>query len=195
MKSDPLIRMFCDGTVYSFERANEHSRFTFGGPLEARLTGMLPRGPHPLHQVARLPLFQLPELRERFGYATLSLIYGFTYEDCEIKYRIKSTGSIDILAMSPKRSSEDFPYANYPLLLPYVPLTLSEVSPCTYAEFADETTNLVTDQPSELIVTVHPPATLGVSLWGWSGDDSDATVVFECDLAERLVKAYNRFIS
>ena len=48
------------------------------------------------------------------------------------------------------------------------------------------------EQPAELIVAVPPPATLGVSLWGQSGDEDGATVVFECHLGDRKVRAYNR---
>jgi hypothetical protein len=32
---------------------------------------------------------------------------------------------------------------------------------------------------------------LGVSLWGWGGGE-DVTILFECDLADRVVYASNR---
>jgi hypothetical protein len=44
------------------------------------------------------------------------------------------------------------------------------------------------EQPSELVVAVPPPATLGVSLWG-SGDADDVTILFECDLSDKVVSA------
>jgi hypothetical protein len=34
MSAEQLVRLFYDGSVYSFERAHEHSPFTFGGPFE-----------------------------------------------------------------------------------------------------------------------------------------------------------------
>ena len=43
----------------------------------------------------------------------------------------------------------------------------------------------------ELVVAIPPPATLGVSLWGM-GDGDDVTILFECDLADRVVYASNR---
>jgi hypothetical protein len=48
------------------------------------------------------------------------------------------------------------------------------------------------EQPAELLVAVPPPATLGFSMWGPDGDREGVTVVFECDLAERTIRAYNR---
>jgi hypothetical protein len=195
MSDDQLVTIFFNNNVYSFERASEHSDFTFGGPLERRFSGLTP-GTRPLHMVARLPLVQMRQLEPRFGGVyDLPLLYGFNYSGCEIKYRIKVTGWIEILEMSPTESSEDFPYSNYPLLLPYAPLKLSGARRCTYPEFAQAIPNLVEEQPAELIVAVPPPATLGVSLWGPSGDSDDVTVVFECDLADRTVRAYNRCIT
>jgi hypothetical protein len=46
-------------------------------------------------------------------------------------------------------------------------------------------------QPSELVVAIPPPATLGVSLWGM-GDGDDVTILYECDLTDRVVYASNR---
>ena len=45
-------------------------------------------------------------------------------------------------------------------------------------------------QPTELVVAVPPPAIIGMSFWG-GGDGDDVTIVFECDLKKREVKAYN----
>jgi hypothetical protein len=194
MSAEQLLKMFYNDTVYSFERAGEHSSFTFGGPLEVDLSG-LPTATRPLHMVACLPLMEMRQLGSHNRLFTLPLIYGFNYSGCEIKYRIKITGWIEILELSPTESSDDFPYSNYPLLLPYAPLSLSGTRECTYQEFAEEIPNMADEQPAELIVAVPPPATLGVSLWGPSGDKDDVTVVFECSLAERTVKAYTRFIT
>jgi len=74
-------------------------------------------------------------------------------------------------------------------LLPYVPLKIGETRRCSYAEFAERFPNMP-EQPTELIVVVPAPATLGVSLWG-RGDDGDVIILFECDLADRIVFASN----
>jgi len=44
--------------------------------------------------------------------------------------------------------------------------------------------------PTELVVVVPTPATLGVSLWG-RGDGEDVIILFECDLADWMVYASN----
>jgi hypothetical protein len=61
---------------------------------------------------------------------------------------------------------------------------------CSYEEFAQAFPNMPGLQPTELVVAVPPPATLGVSLWGM-GDGDDVTILFECDLADRVVYASN----
>ena len=61
MSAEQLVTMFYDDTIYSFERADTHSTFTFGGPLEERFSG-LPTGPRPLHNLARLALNQIPPI-------------------------------------------------------------------------------------------------------------------------------------
>jgi hypothetical protein len=63
---------------------------------------------------------------------------------------------------------------------------------CAYREFAEDIPNMANEQPAELIVAVPPPSTLGFSMWGPDDDAGMVTVVFECDLRERAVRAYNR---
>jgi hypothetical protein len=193
MSAEQIVRLFYDGTVYSFERAYEHSPFTFGGPFEG--TQRFSRGPRadpPLHMVASLSLGRIPKLGKRYGFQPeLPLIYGFIYSGCEIKYRMKITGTIEILKLSPTTSCDDFPYKNYPPILPYVPLKISEPRRCTYSKFVEEIPNMAEKQPAELIVAVPPPATLGFSLWGPMGDAEGVVVVFECSVADRTVRAYN----
>ena len=121
--------MFFDGTAYVFERSSKSSASTFGGPFEFNLESSdFLEGPHPLHLVARLSMNLTPELWSRCPSFDLPLIYGFNYDGCEIKYQF-SFNSIEILEMWPKKYSDDFPYSNYPLLLPYVPLQLAETRP------------------------------------------------------------------
>ena len=150
--------LFNDGSVYSFERAYEHSPFTFGGPFEGtQRFSDLPKDDCLLHMVARLSLHLIPELSKRYGFQPeLPLIYGFTYSGCEIKYRKKITGTIEILELSPTESCDDFPYKNYPPILPYVPLKILEPRRCTYSKFAEVIPNMAKKQPAELIVAVPP---------------------------------------
>jgi hypothetical protein len=79
MSAEQLLTMFFNNTLYSFERASEHSPFSFGGPLERRFSGLAP-GTRPLHMVARLPLVQMRQLESRCGSVhDFPLIYGFNY--------------------------------------------------------------------------------------------------------------------
>jgi hypothetical protein len=62
----------------------------------------------------------------------------------------------------------------------------------TYATFSGAYPNLEKEQPADLVVAVPPALPLGISMWGEYGDAEDVTVVFECDLTAKTVRAYNR---
>ncbi len=169
MQSEELVLAFCRDVIYTLARSNEHESCRFGGPMERRFTGV-EFGPSPLHLVAELDLHVMTRTGlHPLPVFTLPLIYGFQYSGCELTYRVKPTGWIDVIEMWPEGSSDDFPYLNYPRLLPYAPLRVSSVREASYAEFAEQFPNVAGDQPAELVVCVPPPATVGVSLWG-SGD-------------------------
>ena len=191
MIAEQLVTMFCNGTAYSFERASEHSSSWFGGPSEHRFTGV-PVGSRPLHKLVHLAQEVIRQLGTPHRAFSLPLLYGLNFSGCEVRYRVKVTGWIEILELDPPESSEDFPYPNYPPILPYAPLRASGSRRCAYREFAEDIPNMANEQPAELIVAVPPPATLGFSMWGPDDDAGMVTVVFECDLGERAVRAYNR---
>ena len=107
---------------------------------------------------------------------------------CEVEYHVDGR-HIEICRMSPTESSDHLPYPQYPALLPYVPLEIGETRRCSYAEFAERFPSMP-EHPAELIVVVPAPATLGVSLWG-RGDDGDVILLFECDVADRMIYASN----
>ena len=181
MAVEQLVWAYCEGTVFSFERAQVHSPSVFGGPMEVELSG-IEHGPKPLHLIARLATTDIRAMR-----GDIPLIYGMCYDGCRLEYRIDVIGKIELLKLRPTQSSEDWPYLNYPLLLPYVPLQIGETRSSSYEEFAEAFPNMPGLQPSELVVAVPPPATLGVSLWGGTGDADNVTILFECDLADRVV--------
>jgi hypothetical protein len=187
MAQEQLVFAYCDGTAYSFERGQKHSDSVFGGPLEAQLSG-IEHGPKPLHMIARLGYHDLPVLRGHHLW-DIPLIYGMCYDGCRIEYRV-GTGGVELRKLRPTQSTDDWPYLHFPLLLPYVPLQIGATRPSSYAEFAEAFTNMPEEQPSALVVAVPPPATVGVSLWG-SGDQENVTILFECDLAEKIVYASN----
>ncbi len=187
MAEEQFVLAYCDGTIFSFVRAQEYSASVFGGPIEVELSG-IEHGPKPLHMIARLGSEHLPALGRNHLFS-LPLIYGMCYDGCRIEYRV-DIGKIELLELRPTQSSEDWPYLYFPSLLPYVPLQIGETRRSSYAEFAQAFPNMPAEQPSELVVAIPPPATLGVSLWG-SGDGDGVTILFECDLSDRVVSASN----
>jgi hypothetical protein len=188
MAEEQLVLAYCDGTVFSFERAHEHSESVLGGPMEYELSGIA-HGPKPLHMIARLSSMHLSALGPRLF--DIPLIYGMCYDGCSIEYHVDSGGHIEIRRMSPTQSSDHWPYPHFPALLPYVPLRVGATRRCSYAEFAEAFPNMPDPPPTELVVVVPTPATLGVSLWG-RGDGEDVIILFECDLADWMVYASNR---
>jgi len=193
MAEEQLVFAYFDGTLFCFERAQEHSPSVFGGPIESKISG-IGHGPKPLHLIAQLASTHMraarPDMPGRDHLFDLPLIYGMCYDGCNMEYSVDLYGNIDLRKMSPTQSSDDWPYANFPLLLPFVPLKIGETRPCSYAEFARAFPNMPEPQPTEMVVTVPPPATVGASLWGRAAGD-DVTILFECDLADRIVFASN----
>jgi hypothetical protein len=189
MRREPLVFAFHDDKLYTFERTDQHSASVFGGPLHAKIIGR-PFGPKPLHLIAHLRSWHLPVLGERFVF-DLPLIYGMHYDGCELSYRIAKAHEIELLHIKPAESSDDWPYPHFPPLLPYLPLRLDDTPRLeSYNSFAQRFPNMPWPQPAELVVAVPAPATIGLSLWG-GGDGDDVTIVFECDLTKKEVRAYN----
>jgi hypothetical protein len=189
MAEEQLVLAYWNGTIFSFERARKHSDSVFGGPMEVAFSG-IEHGPKPLHMIARLaPNDFAPSGEHQLFH--VPLIYGMCYDGCTLEYRIDDVGDIELRRLQPTQSSEDWPYLHFPPLLPYVPLRLGNTRPSTYAEFAGAFPNMPEQQPSELVVAVPPPATLGISLWGKIGDADNVTLLFECDLEDRIVAASN----
>ena len=190
MVEEQLVFAYFNETLVSFERAYKSSASEFGGPVEATLSGV-EHGPKPLHLIARLAAMDLrpKPLTERDKLFDIPLIYGMCFSGCNIEYHVDVRGHIDIRKMTPTDSLEDWPYPNYPLLLPYLPLRVGEMRHCSYAEFAEPFCNMPEQQTAELLVAVPTPATLGISLWGRYA--SKVTIAFECDLSDRMVSAYN----
>jgi hypothetical protein len=186
---DTLLLVFHGDTTYALVRSPKHSASYFGGPLEEKVTGKR-FGPRQLHHIANLSKHQIAVLGPPRYVPEVPLIYGMCYSGCLLKYQFDHN-DITVLDLDPPDSSEDWPYENYPIILPYAPLGLGESRKQSWAEFAAEFPNLPDQQPSELVAVVPPPMTLGVSLWGRSGDAEGVAVAFECDLSAKRVEAYN----
>jgi hypothetical protein len=185
---EELVVVFHEGHVTSLVRSDAHSSSTYGGPLEHKTSGQsLPRS---VHHIAHLGVAQLPFLGAPRYLLDLPLVYGLYYEASTIKYTY-GHGSISIESLLPDRPLDGWPYEGYPNMLPYVPLEVGEVSEASWSIFLSRAPNLPEEQPSEVVILVPPPATLGFSMWGKAGDAEGVTLVFECSLESKRVVAYN----
>jgi len=106
--------------------------------------------------IARLDAEHLPTLTQR-QLSDIPLIYGMCYDGCRVEYRVGGIGKVELLKLTPMQSSDDWPYPNFPSLLPYLPLRIGATRQSSYAEFAQAFFNMPTVQPSELVVAVPSP--------------------------------------
>lgn len=187
--TEQLIAVYVDGKSYSFRRSGSGAGSVYGGPMTQTVTGRA-FGPARLHHVASLSPSSIPFLREPPRYVfSLPLVYGFRFDGCSLEYRFEPS-TIEIVHISPDKSPEDWPYPDYPPLLPYIPV---ETEPITqdWKTFASQFPMFSEEQPAELVAVVPPAFFTGQSLWGRDGDLEGVCVVFECDIARRLVRSYN----
>ena len=184
---ETLIHVYSEGVHYSLI-ADREGLSVFGGPQERKISG-IKHGPHRIHQVAELHGRDIPALTDAYVFG-LPLLYGFRFDGCFLRYRF-STNDVEVLEIRPAQSSEDWPYQDYPPLLPYVPIRAIESAPKAWEAFAESFPNLADEQPTQLVAVVEPPLSLGFSMWGKSGDLEGVCVVFECDLREKTVASYN----
>ena len=188
MSGGALVFAFHDDTLYTFERADRLTASCFGGPSPG-ITGRT-FGPRPLHRIASLGPLHIPVLAQHHLF-DLPLMYGMYYDGCLLSYRVESGHRIELLQIEPASSADDWPYPNFPPLIPYVPLRLDD-SPrrVSYDKFAASFPNMPEKQLAEMVVAIPPPATIGLSFWD-IGDWDGVTIVFECDLQKRQVRAFN----
>jgi hypothetical protein len=194
---------FYGGHACLYERAAKFSSSYFGGPphYAFKFSGK-PFGTRPIHHVMTLCWSILPGI-EKKGFSELPLFYGMRYGGCRMKYEIlepeldlseiedrlsSKRGFPDVrsechvLEMEPCESSEDWPYAGYPDLLPYVPLRLAERVPCSPEDFQGVILHGDEVKPEEVTVVIPPMFDLGVSLFGHDADAEGLQLVFRCDL-------------
>jgi len=112
------------------------------------------------------------------------------YDGCRLKYQY-DYGRITILDLKPSTSSEAWPYHDYPAIFPYCALALGERKNESWSDFAGGFPNMADEQPAELVAVVPPPMTVGVSLWGRTGDAEGVAIVFECYIDANQVSSYN----
>jgi hypothetical protein len=184
-----LLHIYCEGVSYSYGRGDDGFEARYGGPLEEKVSGVN-FGNHGLHQVAVIGGGRTIEAIAREYAFAVPLIYGFRYDGCLLKYKF-SPNLIEITEISPDASSDDWPYRNYPTILPYYSMRCIHREEKSWRAFAEDFPNLSEVQPAQLMAIALPPHSIGYSMWGWTGDAGGVSVVFECDLKEKMVCAYN----
>jgi hypothetical protein len=185
-----LVHLFCRGIAARLVPSNKWTGSRFGGPSVPSAPSVRSSTPlaGDLHLIAVLAGGHIPNAR-MVGRA-VPLVYGLRFDGCVVRYRFAADG-ISIDSLAPAVPAEDWPYRDYPSVLPYVPLEVGDSRQSTWEAFAANFPNLAAEQPAELVALVPPAMTLGVSLWGPDGDAEDTTIVFECDLEARSIRAYN----
>src|SRR5688500_6429614 len=103
------------GTAYFLAPTDRYTGSYFGGPSDVSLTGVR-HGPEPLHHVLTIDYRVVPALEEAYLFQ-LPLFYGLRYDGCELTYRA-SSDDCRITKLSPRKSSANWPYRDYP---PYLP--------------------------------------------------------------------------
>jgi hypothetical protein len=186
---DYVLTAYVEGTSYYFRRFGSHAFSYFGGPSEYEITGM-DHGPKRLHHIATIHGGELPALRGTGNLGGLPLIYGMCFDGCRMKYKV-TRYELELSELQPTTSSDNWPYPDFPTLLPYFPLEVFQSRTEPYRAWADRFPNLALDQPTDLVVAIPPPANIGVTLWGGFEDAEGVVIVFECDLKAHEVKAYN----
>jgi hypothetical protein len=183
----PILLAHANGRTALFQRSEHRSQSWFGGPIEDALSGIaLPVRPH---LIANLHLADLKPVLE-VGPIEIPLLYPMRYSGGHMVYSFEH-GGILLTELKPREASSDWPYIGYPEILPYHALSVGSVVEESWEQFLDRAPNLPEDQDAELVILVPPPIGLGFTMWGRYGDFEDATLVFECNLAECKVETYN----
>ena len=148
--SETLILAF-DGSTVLFHPLGEALLLRFRWAEGCKISGKRPV-PDRIHYIARLNHNDLPILGPPSYVFDLPLLYGLRYNDGNLAYKFELS-DISVLE-SPGTFNDDWPYRDYPTLLPYIPLTVAKRKKQTWQQFAAEFPNMKDEQPSDLVVIV-----------------------------------------
>lgn len=180
---------YYDGHACFYERASAPSSSRIGGLSDIQFSGIV-HGPRRLHHILRLGSDELPGIQQK-GFTGLSLFYGMCFDGCSMSYEVRDAIHYYLLELEPRKSSDDWPYPDYPDLLPSVPLRLARRVPCSAERFSKFLAQQDKIKADELVVVVPPIFDLGISLWGNDGDAEGVQIIFRCDPQARRVRVYN----
>jgi hypothetical protein len=184
-----LIAVYCEGCAYFLTAGPSLAKSAFGGPRQVTISGVPETiwKPDELHYIGRVSAHDLAPLA-RYS-SDLPLVYGVTFDGCRVRYEIESPSKVSLLDLDPARAAKDFPYSNYPSILPFVPLRLGRKQRMDYKTFSNEFPNMDEHQPADVVVAVPEAVSLGNPIWGPFG--GDVTIIFEYQAAQGTVTACN----
>lgn len=141
-----------------------------------------------LHNVGSL---NLPKFGIHSGSgSSIPLLYGICHEGCDISYRKTHTSVVEITLLEPKKADADYPYSNYPAMLPYFMLGLDSETSITDEDLKNRLYNTGWNPSSDLLYAVvmqHPH--VGHCLFE---GDFDPEIVFEYNPETEVVRALNQ---
>lgn len=188
--------VFTGRTLVRYQPCDGRGSASVGGPLQQKFTGRR-FGPEPLHRIFTFSVGVLPQPDGHKLQGRMALFYGLRYDGCELRYRVpvlegvngqfnmEASRAVEVLDIAPNKSSPDWPYQDYPRLLPYVHLEEASRTPIEPEEFAATFTwqGIEGISSNDLVVIVPAIASLGVSMWGFGGDDAAVQIVYRYSYA------------
>ncbi len=174
----------------SFKISDRFGPNFFGGPGQYIFKGQ-EFGPKKLHHIASLSINDVGLNKYDFG-SIIPLYYGMCYDGCELKYKFNLYNKITIEHISPKQSSSNWPYEDYPNYLPYYPLCIDKTYDVSNEIFLERVCQSICEIPEQAMIIVIPPnPTLGVSMWGADGDAEEIELVFIFDTDRGVIQTSN----
>ncbi len=161
-----------------------------GGICRHRVEGNSTGNPN-LHLLVTLDAND-PKLELPSSLGELPLLYGFTYDGCELAYTVLPNGVVRVDRLMPNRPSDDWPYPDYPAALPEIPFDLDAGAAISGTDASGVTWQGIEEPWADFAVIVPPSPTYGVSLWGPEGDSERVLVVFSIVTSTLQVSARNQ---
>jgi hypothetical protein len=182
---------YCDGKAYFLEPTNAFSWTHFGGPGEMFFEGLDVETQY-LHHILNLHAGVVPPLERQPTGPAVPLFYGMQHEGCGLSYRMTKPSVCEMIELQPSEGDADYPYPDYPRLLPYIPMRLAKSFDCSARQFAELAWQGVDIKPNTMAVIVPPLFVGGVSMWGKWGDGEGVQIIFEYDLQNQTIRASNQ---
>lgn len=184
------VAAYFDGRTTFFKRSESHSFSYFGGSLDLHSGEVIPS--FEIHRILTIHFADIPGFKQLPVFA-VPLFYGMRHNGCAMSYKVISNSKIEMIEIYPPEPQINWPYQNYPALLPYVPLMVSRVILSSYEDFSSMFwQEPPIDSPDKLIVLFPSPPPMGVSLWGLDGDMGGVQIVFEYDTSSKIISVSNQ---